>query len=307
MIQESSFPYAFFERKIVPIEKAKISIMTSALQYGNAIFTGIRGYVSFNKKNLNIFRLKDHYQRFFQSLRIINKEIKYNHQELVKITVDLVKKNSPETDFYIRPIAYATNFEVVPDLHKLIFDFALYMIPLGEFLPLGRGLKLCVSNWLRINDNTIPSRAKITGGYINSSLAKMEAVRHGYDDALMLAINGHIAEASAANFFIIRDGILITSPKYADILEGITRRTIITLAHDLKIPVEEREIDRTEVYIADEAFLCGTGVQVAWVKEIDGRIIGNGERGSYTKQIQELFFDIIRGKVNKYSQWITSV
>ena len=181
------------------------------------------------------------------------------------------------------------------------------MIPLGEYLPISKGLKLAISNWVRINDNMIPSRAKISGGYINSSLAKGDAARLGYDDALMLTMDGHLEEASGANFFIIRDEVLVTSPRYADVLEGITRRSLLQLAYDLGISTQERPIDRTEVYIAEEAFLSGTGAQLAWISEIDGRVIGNGKIGPITAKIQKLFFSIVRGNEKKYSSWLTKV
>lgn len=281
--------------------------MSNAVQYGNAIFGGIRGYVSEDKKNVSIFRIEDHYQRFLKSLKILNKTIRYDVRMLKEITLELARKNKPATDCYFRPFAYATNFEISPDLSKVDFDFALYMIPLGEYLSISKGLKLAISNWIRINDNMIPSRAKICGGYINSSLAKGDAVRIGCDDALMLTQDGHLAEGSGANFFLVRDGAMITSPRYMDILEGITRRTIIELADELKIKVYERPIDRTEVYIADEAFLTGTGAQVAWISEVDGREIGNGKMGPVTVKIQKLFFDIVRGKEKKYSSWLTKV
>ena len=281
--------------------------MTNALQYGIGVFGGIRGYVSANKKTVNIFRIDDHYSRLLKSLRILNKSIKYDKQKLKEITFELARKNQPTTDCYFRPFAYATDYFISPDLFPLNFEFALYIVPLGEYLSVSRGLKLLISNWVRINDNMIPSRAKVTGGYINSSLAKGDAVRLGFDDALMLTQDGHLAEGSGANFFMVRDGKLITSPCYADVLEGITRRTIIELAHDLKIPVEERHIDRTEVYIADEAFLTGTGAQVAWISEVDGRKIGDGKMGSSTGKIQKLFFDIVRGKEKRYFQWLTKV
>ncbi len=301
------FPFAFFEGKIVMTELAKISIMTNALQYGNGIFGGIRGYISENKKSVNIFRLKDHYHRFISSLKIINKTINYSHNELVNLTIELVRKNKPDTDCYMRPIAYAVDHYISPDLAPLNFDFALYMVPLGEYLSVSKGLKLAVSNWVRITDNMIPARAKISGGYINSSLAKGDAVKLGFDDALMLSADGHVAEGSGANFFMVREGTVITSPKYADVLEGITRRTVIQLAEDLEIPVEERLIDRTEVYIADEAFLTGTGAQVAWIAEVDGRTISNGKIGPITEKIQKLFFNIVRGREKKYSQWLTKI
>lgn len=307
MKQVEYFPYAFFEGKIVPTEEAKISIMTNALQYGIGVFGGLRGYVSADKKNVNVFRINDHYDRLLRAMKILNKSIKYDKQKLTEITFALAQKNQPKTDCYFRPFTYATDYFISPDLHPLNFEFALYMVPLGEYLSVSRGLKLLISNWMRINDNMIPARAKITGGYINSSLAKGDAVRLGFDDALMLTQDGHLAEGSGANFFMVRDSKLITSPRYADVLEGITRRTIIELANDLKIPVEERYIDRTEVYIADEAFLTGTGAQVAWISEVDGRKIGEGKMGPITGKTQKLFFDIVRGKEKRYLGWLTKV
>lgn len=300
------FPYAFFEGKILPTENAKINIMTNAFQYGNAVFGGIRGYMGKDKK-LYIFRLSDHYKRFWDALKILNKTINYSHKQLISKTLELADKNKPATDCYFRPIAYGARFGLSPDLYNLDFDFAIYMIPLGEYLPLTRGLKLIVSNWTRVGDNVIPARGKISGSYVNSSLAKGEAARMGFDDALMMTADGHITEGSSSNFFMLRDGVLITAPKYSDVLEGITRKTILQLAKDLKIPIEERPIDRTEVYIADEAFLSGTGAQVAWIEEIDGRKIGNRHIGSITAKLQNLFFDIVRGKEKKYSSWSTKV
>ena len=307
MSEIKPFPFAFFEGKIVPIELARVNIMTNALQYGNAVFSGIRGYVSPDKKHLNIFRLADNYKRFLNALKIINKSIRYNQRKLMEITIELAMKNQPETDCYFRPFAYAKNYEMWPDLSHLDFDFALYMMPLGEYLPIYKGLKLIISNWVRIADNIIPSRAKISGGYINSSLAKGDAVRLGFDDALMLSTDGHVAEGSGSNFFIVRDGTLITPAKYSEVLEGITRGTILEIARELKIPTEERPVDRSEVYIADEAFFSGTGAQIAWITEIDGRIIGDGKRGLVTAKIQKSFFDIVRGKKKKYSSWLTRV
>lgn len=299
-----NYPYAFFEKEIVPIEKAKVSIMTNALQYGTGVFGGIRGYLSYDKKYINIFRLKDHFLRFLNSIKVLNKSIKLTHQELVNITLKLARKNDPQSDCYIRPFAYASSYEISPDLYPVKFGLAIYMIPLGEYLSISNGLKLVVSNWIRINDNMIPSRIKATGGYINSSLAKGDAVRGGFDDALMLTQDGHVAEGSSANFFMVRDGTIITASRSEDVLEGITRRSIIQLAEDLAIPVEERKIDRTEVYIADEAFLTGTGAQVAWIAEVDGRVISS-KIGPLTSKIQKLFFDIVRGKEKKYNNWLT--
>ncbi|OGG00839.1 branched-chain-amino-acid transaminase [Candidatus Gottesmanbacteria bacterium RBG_16_38_7b] len=306
-MNESFLPFAFFEGKIIPAELAKVSIMTNALQYGNAVFSGIRAYQAGNKKNYYIFRLDDHYKRILASLKILNAKIPYSLDLLVRTTLELAEKNQPKSDFYIRPIAYASNYEISPDMSKLTFDLAIYMVPMGEYLPLNKGLKVAISNWVRINDNMIPARGKVSGGYINSSLAKGDAVRLGFDDALMLSSDGHVSEASGANFFMVRDGILLTSPKYADVLEGVTRKTILQLANDLAISTVERNIDRTEVYIADEAFLTGTGAQLAWISQVDGRTIGDGKIGPLTAKIQKLFFSIVRGNERKYFPWLTKV
>lgn len=307
MKNTSYFPYAFFQGKIIPTDEAKVSIMTHALQYGTGIFGGIRGYVGDGAKDISLFRAHDHYKRFISALRILNEKIPYTEEQLVHITLDLARKNKPTTDCYFRPISYANRYGLSPDLHNLEFDFAMYMIPLDEYLSISKGLRLMISSWMRITDNMIPARAKITGGYINSSLAKGEAVRLGFDDALMMNSEGHITEGSSSNFFMVRDGVLITSPVCGDVLEGITRKSILKLANDLKIAVEEREIDRTEVYISDEAFLTGTGAQVAWISQVDGRTIGNGKIGPITSQMQTLFFDIVRGKEKKYAHWLTRV
>lgn len=307
MTKVINYPFAFFEGEIKPFELARVNIMTNALQYGTAVFGGIRGYLAKDGKTVNIFRLNDHFQRFLNSLKIINKTIRYDRRKLMEITLELARKNRPDTDCYFRPFAYASGLDFSPDLTDVNFDYAMYAVKLGEYLPINKGLKLMVSNWTRLSDNVLPPRAKISGGYINSSMARTDAVRMGCDDALMMTADGHIAEASAANFFLVRDGKLITPPSYADILEGITRRSIMTIANDLGIPVVERLIDKTEVYIADEAFLSGTGVQVAWISEVDGRTIGEGSIGPVSAKIQKLFFDIVRGKEKKYASWLTKV
>lgn len=302
------FPFIFFQDKIVKKEEAKIPIMTNALQYGNAIFGGIRGYYNKQQGFLSIFRVDDHYKRFLSSLKILGVRINYNLSQLKEITIKLVKKNNPKTDTYFRPFAYASSLNISPNLEAdKYFAFSLYMLPLGEYLSIDKGLKVMISSWRRISDNAIPSRAKIAGGYINSSLARKEATERGFDEAIFLTDDGHVAEGSAENLFIVRDGVLITPPKTDEILEGITRRSIITLAKDLKIPVEERSVDRSELYIADEAFFSGTGVQVAWISSIDNRVIGNGRRGPITAKLQDLFFKIVRGETKEYSHWRTEI
>lgn len=308
-MKDNFFPYTFFQGKFVKSEEAKVSIMTNALQYGTGVFGGIRGYYHKNKKFLSIFRMEDHYQRLLNSLKILGVSINYSLNELKAITIELVQKNKPKTDVYFRPFAYAGSLNLAPNLSRdSVFDFALYMIPLGEYLPVDKGLSVIVSSWRRISDNAIPARAKISGCYVNSALARKEASDKGYDEAIVLDEKGNVCEGSAENLFIVRDGILITPPVSDDILEGITRKTIIELAKDLNLPFQERSIDRTELYLAQEAFFSGTGVQIAWISQIDERKIGEGKKGKITKKLQDLFFKIVKGDHKKYSRkWCTIV
>lgn len=308
MKNNGSISYAFFNNSYVDIKDANVSVMTNALQYGTGVFGGIRGY--YNKKGgyLSVFRVEDHFKRFLSSLNVIGVGFDYSQKELVHILMELVKKNRPQTDTYFRPFAYAGSTNLSPNLSgDTTFKFALYMIPLGEYLPVDKGLTVGVSSWRRIADNAIPSRAKISGGYINSALARAEAERHGYDEAIFLTHEGTVAEGSAENLFIVRDGVLVTSAKTDDVLEGITRRTIIQIAKDLRIPVEERTIDRSELYVCDEAFFSGTGVQVSWIAAVDDRKVGVGKRGPITAKVQDLFFNIVRGNEKKYSAWCTKL
>ncbi len=304
----TSFPFAFFEGKVVKTEDAKVSIMTNALQYGTGIFGGLRGYYNKEKKFISIFRIDDHLKRFLSSLKIIGVSMNYSQEELKKILLDLVEKNKPQTDTYFRPFAYASSLNLSPNLERdSVFEFALYMIPLGDYLPTDRGISVAVSSWKRVSDNAIPSRAKISGSYINSALAKKEAMSNGHDEAIFLSESGTVAEGSAMNIFIVRDGVLITPSKTQAILEGITRRSVLQIAQDLGIPIEERAIDRSELYVSDEAFFSGTGAQISWIAKIDHRTIGDGQIGPITSQIRDLFFRVVRGEEKKYESWCTKI
>lgn len=304
------FPYTFFEGSVVKTEDAKVSIMTNAIQYGTGVFAGIRGYYNDNngKPFISVFRIKDHYKRFVNSFKIIGVKIPYTADDLVKITLDLLEKNNPKTDTYIRPFGYAGSINLSPNLERdNTFDVAIYMIPLGEYLPIDKGISAGVSSYRRVSDNAIPARAKISGSYINSALARKEATDHGYQEAIFLTEDGHVAEGSAENIFIVRDGVLITPAETDDILEGITRRSILEIAKFLNIPTQIRSIDRSELYICDEAFFCGTGVQISWISSIDGRIVGDGKRGKISSAVQNLFFEIVRGKKDIGQDWVTKI
>lgn len=301
------YPYAFFEGDFVPSEQAKVSIATHALQYGTGAFAGIRGYLDADGKTINIFRLPDHARRLLQSGTIIRAELPYGVEDVAGIISELVQRNAPDKNVYIRPFIYKSGLELVPKLKGIPAELAVYMIALDDYLDLSKPVRLGVSSWQRIEDNIIPSRAKITGGYINSSLAKDEAAEAGYDDAVMLNGDGKVSEVSGANLFIVRNGVLITPPITAGILEGITRRSLLEFARSAGMTVEEREIDRSELYIADEIFLCGTGMQIAAVGAIDGRQIGDGQRGPITERLQDIFFTLVRGGESPYGHYLTRI
>ena len=306
-MKTGSFPYAFFQARIVPIEDAKISVMTNGFQYGTGYFAGIRGYYSEKEKSLSVFRLDDHYKRFLGSANILGCKLPYTREELKKITRDLVKKNKPQTNVYFRPFAYVGNTELGPNLANITLDVGLYMIPLEEYMPLGKGLSLVVSSWQRISDNEIPSRGKVSGGYVNSALARKEATDGGYDEAIMLNKYGRAAEGSAENLFIVRNGTLITPDLSEGILEGITRRSVLQIAKDMEITTVERPIERSELYVADEVFLTGTGCQVAWVEQIDKRTIGDGKIGPITAKLKDKFFKVVKGEDKEYEEWCTKI
>jgi branched-chain amino acid aminotransferase len=303
-----STKYAFFEGRIVPIDEAKVSIMTHALNYGTGCFEGIRGYWNDTEEQLYVFKLREHYERFLRSCHIILISLPHGVDDLCNITIDLLRKEGFRENTYIRPLAYKADPGIGVRLHDLEDQFALFASPFGKYIEKEEGAKVGVSSWRRINDNAVPARAKITGAYINSALIKTDAVLNGFDEAIVLTQEGHVSEGSAENLFIVRDGRLITSPVTEDILEGITRSTLIELAaKELGIETVERHIDRTELYVAEEAFFCGTGVQIAAIAEIDHRPVGPGEIGPIVKELRELYFSVARGEREDYLDWVTPV
>ena len=303
----SMMEYAFFQGRIVPFADAKISIGTHSVQYGTGAFAGIRGYLDDDGTSINIFRLPDHTQRLLNSGRLLRAELPFDRESLASTIVSLVERNAPKGDVYIRPFIYKPGIQLTPRLRGLGDELAIYMLPMGDYLQLDRGQRALVSSWFRVPDNAIPSRGKLIGAYVNSALAKDEAEEKGADEAIMLNTTGKVAEGSGCNLFIVRSDTLITAPVTGDILEGITRRSMLQIARDAGIRVEEREIDRTELYVADEAFFCGTGVQVAWIESIDGRPVGDGKIGSITTRLRTTFFDTVRGRSERYADWITRV
>jgi branched-chain amino acid aminotransferase len=306
-MQITHLPYAFFDGEIIPIENAKVSIATHALQYGTGAFAGVRGYLDQDGETINIFRLRDHAARLLNSGKLLRAELPYDRDSLAAVIASVVEANAPKGDVYLRPFIYKPATQLTPRLRGIGDELAVYALAMGDYLDLTKGQKAIVSSWVRISDNAIPSRGKITGAYANSAFVKDEAEEKGADEGIVLNSHGKVAEGSGCNLFVVRDGILITPPINSDILEGITRRTILQLAQEFEIPTETREIDRTELYLLDEAFFCGTGVQVAWIETIDGRPVGNKQRGPIAAKLQEAFFDIVRGRSPQYAHFLTPV
>jgi len=300
--------FAFFEGKIVPIEEAKISIKTNSFHYGTAVFEGIRAYWNPQEEQLYILAGKEHYERLLKNARAMFMEIPYTADQLVEITKELLKKCEVKEDIYIRPIVYFKDLKLTPKLIGYTPEIAIYLYPFGAYLDPEKGIRAKVSSWIRNDDNSIPSRYKIAGAYVNSALAKTEALMAGYDEAIMLNANGYVAEGSGENIFLVRNGKVITPGLNEHILEGITRRLVIQiLREDLNIEVIERPVARSELYIADEVFMTGTAAEVTPIVEIDNRPIGDGKVGTLTKKVQKLFFDAVRGKVEKYKYLLTPV
>jgi len=300
--------YAYFEGNLVPFSEATLSLRNPAFLYGTSLFEGIRGYWLPETRQICIFRMKEHYQRLLNNSRLFHMTPDLTVQDMCDITVSLIQKNGVASDIYIRPTIYKTGETITPTLENIPTDFAIWTKPLGEYLALDKGLSVCVSNWRRVPDNAIPARAKAGGAYMNTALAVTDARKMGFDDAIFLTDAGTVSEGSAMNLFLIKDGQLITPGKTEDILEGITRDSIITLAkNELGMPTVERTIDRTELYLADEAFFCGTGAQVSPITAIDNRPIGTGKPGHWTTKIQAMYFDCVKHKLPQYSHWCTLV
>jgi branched-chain amino acid aminotransferase len=300
--------YAFFQGKIVPYEEAKVGVLTHALNYGTGVFEGIRAYWNSDQEDLFLLLAREHYTRFLRNTRMVFIDVPYTVDELVNYTAELCRMQGYREDVYIRPLAYKSSETIGVSMQGIADDTAIIATPFGNYVNMDRGLAVCVSSWKRSDDNAIPGRAKITGNYVNSALAKNEAILNGYDEAIVLNQLGYVSEASAANIFLVRDGVLVT-PSVADgILEGYTRSAVITLAKDeLGVHCVERSVGRSELYAADEIFLCGTGVQVAPITSVDHRRVGTGEVGPISSALQEMYFDVVRARNPKYFDWLMPV
>lgn len=300
--------FAYFDGRILPIEEAKVSVMTHALHYGTAVFGGMRGYWNAEQEQLFIFRPHDHFKRFLQSGKLLRMELNYTPTELTDILVSLLRAEAYRENCYIRPLAYVSTPTIGVRVHDLDSAVTIFAMPFGSYIANEEGAHVAFSAWRRVDDNAIPARGKIAGAYVNSAMSSTDVRLAGYDEALVLNDDGHVSEMSSANFFIVRDGVAITPPVQSNVLEGIVRRSVIQLLRDeVGVPVLERNIDRSEVYVADEAFMCGTGVQICAISRIEHRTIGAGGMGDITGRLRALFFDVVAGKVERFRSWLSPV
>lgn len=299
--------YVFLDGKLVLEEKAVIPVMTHAFLYGTAVFEGIRAYYNPEEDKTYIFRPKEHFERLIQSAKILYMDSVYSLEEHINILKELLKKNNYKKDAYIRPIIYKSANRIGPHLLDNPDKYTVFSFPMDDYFE-SKGLKVCVSSWRKNSDNSIPPRAKINGAYANASLISTDARINGFDEAIVLSQSGKVAEGAAMNLFLIIDGRLVTTTTTSEILTGVTRNTIIHLAKEvLNLEVEERVIDRSELYSAEEAFFSGTGAQVVPITSIDNRKVGDGNIGKVVTEIQNLYNDVVRGKVPKYKEWCVSI
>lgn len=295
--------FVFYDGKFIEKEKASLPIMTHAFLYGTGVFEGIRAYYNKEEDQLYAFRVKEHFERLMRSAHVMYMENPFTLEEYCENLKELLKKNNYRQDVYIRPNLFKAAEKIGPGLLNNKDSYLLFTLPMGDYIDTAKGLKVCVSNWRRNSDNAIPPRAKVSGAYANTALIKSDAQLSGFDDAIVLDENGRVTEGSAMNLFLVQNGKLVTSRTTDNILIGVTRNTVMQIAKDAGIEVEEREVSRTELYTSDEAFYCGTGAQISPIVSIDHRKLGTGEVGPIASKLQKLYFDTVKGKVDKYKEW----
>lgn len=300
--------YAYFEGQIVPYSEAKVGVMTHAFNYGTAAFGGIRGYWNEDEEQLFVFRPHDHFTRLLHSARMLCMEFEETPESLTQISLDLLRTEGYRRDVYLRPIIYKADEIIGVKLHDLQDRLTMFAVPFDRYVSNDTNAHVTFSSWRRVDDNMIPARGKISGAYVNSALIKTDAVRAGFDEALVLTQEGHISEGSAMNVFMVRDGVLITPPATDNILEGITRRAVLEIARqELNLTIVERPIDRTEVFICEELFMTGTAAQITAVTRVDFRAVGNGRMGPITSRLRETFAAVVRGQNPRFRHWNTPV
>jgi branched-chain amino acid aminotransferase len=303
-----NYPYAYIRKKIVASSKATVPVQCKAVQYGIGCFSGIRGFWNKEHKNLYLFRLEDHFKRFKESAKIMHMKLDLTFPKFEQIIRDLIKKNKVKEDCYIRPTLYAASTKLTPRVNNPDDDVAIYMIPLKDYFSADKALNVCISSWRRIDDDVISTKAKVTGAYAASAVAKSEAILNGFDEPIFLNRDGKVCEASGANVFGIKDGVVWTPPLGSNILNGITRRTLITLLRDeLGVEVREESFDRSMLYVFDELFFSGTAAKVSCIGSVDHRKIGTGRPGKITKKLQKVYDQVANGELAQYNDWLTAI
>jgi branched-chain amino acid aminotransferase len=298
----------YHEGRFMPLRDARIGVMTHGFMYGTACFEGVRAYWNAEQGQLYLLKALAHYRRLRNSARVLMMDLPGSPESLVDLTVELLRRNDFREDAYIRPSVYKSSQAIGVRLHDLDHDFMIVCLPFGDYIDTTNGISTMTTSWRRISDTAIPARSKINGAYVNSAFAKSDAMLNGHEEAIVLTADGHASEGSAENLFMVRDGVLVTPPVTDDILEGITRAAIMGLARaELGLETVERSIDRTELYIAEEVFLVGTGAQVSPVTRIDHRPVGEGVVGPVTGRIKDVYFDAVRGRLPAYSDWLTPI
>ena len=299
---------AYFEGKFVPIEEANLNVMTHAFNYGSAVFEGIRGNWNSAHEELYLFKVREHIERLVQSARILRMNGTYDADEISDLVVELARRCEYKEDMYIRPMVYKSGLDIGPAIHSVEDKLLIYVRPLGDYLDPNAGATVMTSSWRRVDDTSIPARAKVSGLYVNNGLATSEAKQNGMTEAIMLNQDGHVSEGAGENLVMIRNGVLISPPQSDNILEGITLDTALFLATEkLNLPVERRTIDRSELYIADELFMTGTAAHVTPVTEVDRVLVGDGQPGVISRELQKLFFDAITGELAEYEDWLIPI
>ncbi len=297
----------YFEGAFVPMKDAKVSIMTHAFMYGTATFEGIRAYWNEEQGTLYGLKVREHVERIRQSCRILLMKDVPSVDELTRLIVETVRRNGFREDVYIRPSFYKSTKAIGVRLHDLDNELYIITLPFGNYIDTANGVRLMTSSWRRNPDEALPARGKIVGGYVNMAFQKSEAELNGFDEAVVLTAGGHVNESSAANIFVMRDGVALTPPVSDDLLEGVTRKALMELMRNEGIETAERSIDRSELYVADEIFVCGTGVQVSPVVEVDHRPVGSGEVGPIARLVRDRYFDAVRGRLPEYRHWLTPI